>query len=93
MAHRSDPNLTYQYPNKTEEGCRVRGIYLLTTLLLVQIFSDPATFLFFIWILICRDGVRTMCHTKSWRFSGTAEYRPSTACNDFQVEIVHVTPT
>ena len=25
MAHCSDPNLTYQYPNNKEEGCRVRG--------------------------------------------------------------------
>ena len=41
---------------------------------IVRISSDPATFLFFIWILIYRVGVRTMCHTKSWRFSGTVEY-------------------
>ena len=59
---------------------------------IVRISSDHATLFFFIWILIWRVGVRTMCYTKSWRFSSAAEYYLSTASKDFQFKVVQVTP-
>ena len=60
---------------------------------LVRISSDPAPLLGFIWILICRGGVRTMCYTKSWNSSGTAGSRSSLASHAFRIDIMHTRPT
>ena len=53
----------------------------------VWITSDPVTHLFFIWILVCSVWDQKDVPYKM------LEYHPSTASNDFKVEIMHYAPT